>query len=364
VRTSILALAGLLLIAAPLGAQTPADDTGRVHVVRKGDTLWDIARHYLNDPFLWPEIFRLNASTIRNPHLIYPEEHVRVPGRLAQVVAIVADREAEEGYYEPVLRGGDEMRDRTVFFPGSGDQDADDHVIRKAGTANVPIFSPGDFLRAAVLAPEAEMPRLGRIAEVVQPSVVDLGIAPTAQVYDKVFVALDASPGVRIGDRVHLVRRDRRVRPHGFVWTPTGVGTVAAVQGATATVVVVQQFDEIRVGDLAMPVAAFPIPAGVSPVPRDGLDARLVAFRGNNELPATFDQVFLDVGQTAGVRAGDEFMVYLPQETRRWGVRPPIEVARVQVLRVAGRTATARVTGLSHPALETGLPMRRVAGLP
>ncbi len=41
------------------------------YVVKKGDTLWDISNHFLNDPWLWPEVWHINPA-IRNPHLIYP----------------------------------------------------------------------------------------------------------------------------------------------------------------------------------------------------------------------------------------------------------------------------------------------------
>ena len=47
-----------------------------IHVIIKGDTLWAIAKRYVNNPYRYPELARL--SKIKNPDRIYPGNKVKI----------------------------------------------------------------------------------------------------------------------------------------------------------------------------------------------------------------------------------------------------------------------------------------------
>jgi hypothetical protein len=350
-------IAATLAAAAPLAAQeVPAGQLQeRVHVVRPGDTLWDIARSYLNDPFLWPEIFRLNTDVVRNPARIYPTERIRLPGAqeasYGETLAYLEETPAEPG--------------RTIFFPQEeGTRAIGEHRVRPAGSDNVPVLTPGDFHRAGFLARDRDVRPLGALIERIFPSVVPVELPPQVQLYDRVFVAMNGPDAVRIGDQIQFYRRDRRVARFGRIFQPTGIATIAALDGRTATAVVVQLFDQLSPGDIALPLERFPVAAGVLPRPEPGMDATILAFQDAAALYPTQKVAYLNVGGASGVNEGDEFSVYLPRRRERWGVRPEVEVARLQVVRVADRTSAARVVALNYPALEPGLAVRRVARMP
>lgn len=78
-------------------ASTPRD----VHVVKSGDTLWDICQTYYADPYVWPRVWSYNPN-ISNPHWIYPGDEVQLaPPGLGNLDAEMTPAGAEES---PMVR--------------------------------------------------------------------------------------------------------------------------------------------------------------------------------------------------------------------------------------------------------------------
>jgi LysM repeat protein len=73
-KTITISIAALLFC---YTAQTIAEeiaikpDAPKTYTVKEGDTLWDISGLYLQQPWQWPQLWKLNPQVV-DPHLIYP----------------------------------------------------------------------------------------------------------------------------------------------------------------------------------------------------------------------------------------------------------------------------------------------------
>jgi nucleoid-associated protein YgaU len=65
--------------AAPQGTSGGSFKTKDVYTVRRGDTLWAIAKRYFGSGLRYPTIFQDNRETISDPNLIHPQQEVKVP---------------------------------------------------------------------------------------------------------------------------------------------------------------------------------------------------------------------------------------------------------------------------------------------
>jgi hypothetical protein len=350
------------------------------HVVKRGDTLWDLARQYLKDPFRWPDVFRRNTAVVENPHWIYPGEVLFMPTGAVRVEAL---RTAEEegtvvsrvvtrsvpDTIEPVLSTAAIVVDpaeRTTFaqsqvgLPGGPSFSA---VARSArGGVRRGEMDAAPFVTAA--AGPADVARIVGSAD-------REGVAP-----------IDLEHRFQLNDHAYLSFRDRRRGAVGSeflvlsigptlgdaarVMVPTGVVRVveAQVGDRPAKARLIRQFGEVLMNQVLIPyerISPFD-ERGIVPV-ATGTNGRVVWVQNDPVLPSLQHYVVLSVPR-GRVQLGDRFT--LVDQTRRGAAdtrTPPEDAAVVQVVRVTPFGATAMIVAQKLPTIAEGMHARMTGRL-
>jgi hypothetical protein len=87
------------------------------HVVKRGDTLWDISKLFLKSPWRWPELWGMNLEQIRNPHLIYPGQ-ILILERFGDRARLrVGEAVGDTVRLSPRVRGADMARNPIASIP-------------------------------------------------------------------------------------------------------------------------------------------------------------------------------------------------------------------------------------------------------
>lgn len=369
----VVAVLGAVLWANPLVAQevppggvAEKSSSGREHVVRKGDTLWDLANYYLNNPFLWGLIYEANQGVVRNPHLIYPNDRLLIPDG-----SVIGRRESSFGLTDGLPLVG-AAPDRTLFYRGlasaaSSESESGVPTFEEGEAVAVASVQPGEYLAAPWLAQRSSLGVLGSIVRIRGQGSDRDKISQSVHPNDRIFIRYRGRSRPEVGDSVLLVREGRRVGDWGRAYEPGGIGVVEEVSKDFALVVVGRQFGRLSPGDLVIPLSPVPEIRGRAVPVEDGVRARIVGFLEEQPVYDTSDLAFVDLGEGDGVAIGDEFEVYQPERTSGWfggTLHPEEPIAVVRVVRVDERTSTVRLIKLTRGALEVGLPVRLVGKMP
>ncbi|HUH89211.1 MAG TPA: LysM peptidoglycan-binding domain-containing protein [Lysobacter sp.] len=298
--------AALLTIATFAMAAGIRGDHPDTYVVKKGDTLWDIAGTFLEKPWLWPEIWQANPQ-IQNPHLIYPGDVLSL-AYLNRVSVAEAGPRAEApvtgvplAQVEPFLkdlRVVDEIDSlpHVVGLEEDRMRSAKGQLVYVKGLANA---VPGQ--RYAVVRPTQRYTRLDRTA--------------CCDIFDA--QELD-NRGRRTADFerfwTNAVTPDNGQEVLGYELMQQATGTITRgeVGGIEASTLLLDDSGrEVRVGDRLIPVQAQPYDLQFFPhPPRQQLDygrARVIAVTDMLRTGGPRDVVALSVGARDGIDNGTVF---------------------------------------------------------
>ncbi len=421
-RIRLAAVLVALSVPAGLSAQNARPES---HTVRTGDTLWELARTYLGDPLLWPEIYRLNTTVVEDPHWIYPGEVLRLGGT-AEVSAVpttdtpppradstsassvppigapsvaptgappvelatgkppdtatgqppaAADEPpAAAGLNEPQVvdlpdDAAPDARDSVDLSPLVGDSR---RVVNSGPSMEISLrraYRPirrTEFFSSGFLTEDQVLP-LGTSLGLVTPLQIDeSSTRSTAQMYSQVAVVPPPGATYQVGDTLLVVQIARPLTGYGQVVVPTGLIRVTDASRRENVAEVIAAYGAIRDHQRVLPAETFVDPGNVRPVPiSDGVKARVIGHRDKQPLTGPQDVLFLDRGRKDGVALGDVFE--LRQAPRaRIGAATVIDepMATVQVVHVGERSSTARVVRVIQPDIPSGTEARQVAKLP
>lgn len=376
-RSRLISTIALLALAAtPLPMM--AQGASQTHTVKKGDTLWDIARAYLGDPFKWPEIYRRNTATIADPDLIYPDQVIIITGDVAVSPGTPADTTATGATPVASPAPGTEMSPMpeevagpapamTIFNPERF------RVVR--GTretlqlrARPQAVRRGDYARAPFLWDAAGVTGAGKVGATVQTqTIATTRYERPVQIFERVYVTLPANAAGAMNEEYVAFKYGPVLAGEGQVVIPTGVFRLLSTpQNGQAEAMLLTKYEDVYEGHGLIPSDPLQMPANTSPARVEfGLRTSVLYLLGEPAVSSVGQHLILAAGASDGLVPGDQITVQADAGTDEKGVpRSPQDVAVLQVTRVTTWGASAILIGQTEGLVTPGMAARVSAKMP
>lgn len=300
-------------------------DGATYYIIVRGDTLWDISRRFLRNPYLWPQIWNANRY-ITDAHWIYPGDPLIIPD-----IAVVTDRAGEEG-----MGLEDEGLPREAEPTGS------------AADALVPAIDETALQCSHYIVDDREDESLHLIGSEEGATKNAFGDR------DILYLNKGSNSGVKAGDVYSIhhvsykVKHPDTNRTIGTKIETTGWARVILVQENTATVRIEQACMDVHLGDYLKPFEKLPVPLIARRPPPDRLtpptgrvSGAVIDIAEDAMIAGDRQLLSINLGSAQGVVPGNLFSVY---KIMYPSVPTPRNViGELVVVSVRERTATAKV---------------------
>ena len=280
--------------------------------IQQSDTLWDISKKELNDPFLWPKVWKENPE-IANPDMLMPGQVIRIPLYLIQ---------KEEKAEEPA-----------VIAPVAEKAPAQESVqrIEAAPVPKRPLVGANLYIAS------------GHIADKVS-AAGNISGSPTMRTLfgnlDMVYVktAGQVSPG----DRYYILKRPKLIMHPltkakvGYLVDVAGVAEIKKFEFGETVAQILTNYNDITTDDILIPYTEMTSPIVSKPYRKPNIKGYIVAARHLRDNNGLFDVVYIDRGKKDGVEVGDVFRTVFIGKQK-------VPSGAIQVFNVNDTTATAIV---------------------
>jgi hypothetical protein len=252
------------------------------YVVQKGDTLWGLANKFLNDPWLWPEIWYVNPE-VSNPHRIYPGDTLRLAmGKDGKEQVQLVHNAGSATKLEPLLRSTE----------------------LEAPIANIPYSTIAAFLSRPGVFTKQQVEAAPYVLALRDRHLI-------AGADNEVYVAkLNAAVGehfnvMHIGDKL----KDPDGGPFlGYLAEYAGTAVVTRA-GNPASALVTDSSREIIAGDVLVPEAGGSVADIVPHVPAGQVRGRIASVVNGVLLAGQYQAVAINRGSQQGIEPGNVLRV-------------------------------------------------------
>lgn len=272
------------VLAAEVSEVTIREDSPTQYTVVKGDTLWDIAGMFLEEPWLWPEVWQINPQ-IENPDLIYPGDVIELSYVDGNPVLRLSRGTAPEGI--TTVRLSPQVRREALTGP--------------VPIAAIPLGVISAYLSGNSIVSEEEFEsapyvlggREGRELLAAGDDVLARGIW---------------TDGVALYD---IVRRGRDMEDPdseeviGVEGLLVGTATLTRSDEDEAVLTITSNEQEVRPGDRLLPRTSIGLSESYLPVPPDfAVDAAIVSIGTGRQIGGTYDTLVINVGANDRIAVG------------------------------------------------------------
>ena len=284
-------------------APTSYPEGTELHIIVEGDTLWDLAGRYFENPFLWPQLWDANRY-VENPHLIYPGDPLRIPD-----LDVIRPEGVAAGDTGPGAGPGG-----AGTGPGGGPGGVGPGGMPGAG-AQGPAFYPA-YEEQAIACAGYIGPRENEDMRIVGSEEGDAKVGLAFA--DIVYINKGTNDGLNPGDRFYVQRRvDFGWGLSGAHIVRSGGVVILAAQEKSAMAEVFASCVDMWIGDYLIPFEPIPVPL----LPKQAVVTRMTPETGQmrGEIVNSLDEVAsfaegylvsIDLGEDDGVVPGNIFTVF------------------------------------------------------
>lgn len=326
--------------------QTETPNSPQTYEIVRGDTLWDICKKILGDPWYWPKLWALN-DYIANPHLIYP----------GNVIKFYAGSETAPP--QLVIEGSgtktESVESNVIEEPSQPDE-----VINVGKSlANVGTKQDVFRLRPVTFVMKKKPVPLGRISHSGMPK-LELTFGET------VYLEFSKKMKIAVGDKFHVIDYlqevydpDKTMHSYGWMVRKNAVLQITAITQTAIEAKIVSGDRSVRRGDVF--VAYTPEIKEIKPFEgKKVIQGKIVAAENQQILIGQNEFAFLNVGKSSGIKEGMRFQVVKKGDGIFQGEDdhlPFVVIGNGVVAEVFDHTSTLYVSNLKE-TLEVGFLVR------